>query len=296
MIAPRHLRRLGLPTADPRDRWARPPAVRDPALWLVALILGLELLAWSDPALRRDATAALGLIPAKTFGLMDFAGFPVSRWLEACGAGQPTALCQSLAAWQAAPAPAEPHRLFTYASVHADPLHAGVNAAALLYLARPLYGRLGGWRFLLFFLLAAAAGGVSVLVLDHLPDLYWHRQGGPASLSQFPGVSGTVPVVGASGAIFGLWLAGLRADWDRLRHLPRRLRRHSANRVLAVAATVGLGLNLAMMALPIGVSGEAHLGGAVFGFFCLPLFQRPSLHAARRGERRRSKRMGRRDG
>jgi membrane associated rhomboid family serine protease len=78
---------------------------------------------------------------------------------------------------------------FTYAFLHADLLHIGLNLAWLIPFGTALARRFGAWRFVLFMLVTAAAGALAQLLAT-------------------PGE--TVPVIGASAAISGAMAAAMR--------------------------------------------------------------------------------------
>lgn len=86
--------------------------------------------------------------------------------------------------WSAAPPPWRPYRsLLTYAFLHGGWVHLLSNLWILLIFGSSVEDRMGRLRFLLFYLLAAAAAGLMQYAVD------------PTS---------TVPVVGASGAVAGV--------------------------------------------------------------------------------------------
>ena len=78
---------------------------------------------------------------------------------------------------------------FTYAFLHADLLHIGVNLAWLLPFGTALARRFGTWRYVVFMLVVAAAGAFTHLI-------------------SHPGAM--VPMIGASAAISGAMAAALR--------------------------------------------------------------------------------------
>jgi membrane associated rhomboid family serine protease len=78
---------------------------------------------------------------------------------------------------------------FTYAFLHADLLHIGINVAWLLPFGTALARRFGAWRYVGFMLAVAAAGAFAHLVT--------HR-------------GAMVPMIGASAAISGAMAAALR--------------------------------------------------------------------------------------
>jgi membrane associated rhomboid family serine protease len=84
---------------------------------------------------------------------------------------------------------AELWTFFTYAFIHADLLHIGLNLAWLLPFGTALARRFGAWRYVSFMLVMAAAGAFAHLVTH-------------------PGAM--VPVIGASAAVSGAMAAAMR--------------------------------------------------------------------------------------
>lgn len=126
----------------------------------------------------------------------------------------------------------EPWRLLTYAFVHSPfpPfLHIVFNLFSLWVLGRIMEPLVGRWRFLGLYLLSALGGSVAVLLLA------------PNQV-----------VVGASGAIFGLFGA--------LFVIQRRLGGNSTQLLIV------LGLNLVIGFIPgFNISWQGHVGGLVVG-------------------------------
>ncbi|WP_454129478.1 rhomboid family intramembrane serine protease [Microbacterium aurum] len=124
---------------------------------------------------------------------------------------------------------AQPWRLLTVTLVHASIWHVALNMLALWALGRSLEPLLGRWRFFSLYLLSALGGSVLGALL-----------------------APTTPVVGASGAVWGL----LGAMFVIGRHL-------GAN-VTAIA--IILGLNLVITFLPnSNIAWQAHIGGGLVG-------------------------------
>lgn len=142
----------------------------------------------------------------------------------------------------------------TYALLHNGPGHLLGNLAGLAWLGPPLARRLGARRVLLAFWASALAGGAAFASLD----------------------AGPAPMVGASGAVFGL--AGLLAT------LGWRLRQR-AGVAPWPALSPSLGLALLLLAanlLSWWVQGgllawQAHLGGALAGAFLGAVLALPAL-------------------
>lgn len=141
-------------------------------------------------------------------------------------------------------------RLFTVVLVHApiteDPLHLLFNMYAL-YLAGPfveqLYGR---WRFLAFYLVAAA--GASLASFGFMPD-----GSGPLS-------------VGASGAIMGMFGVLITAEFIHKPMMNRASRGFVGQLVAMAAITMLYGI------VRPGIDNTAHGGGLVTGLWLGALF------------------------
>lgn len=127
----------------------------------------------------------------------------------------------------------EPWRLLTSAFAHSPsaPFHIMFNMLALWFIGQRLEATLGRGRFLGLYLASAIAGSVTWLVLQ--PVNSWS------------------PVVGASGAVFGLFGALFVVE----RHLGRDV--SGIFGILAINAVIGF--------LVPNIAWEAHLGGLVAG-------------------------------
>ena len=124
----------------------------------------------------------------------------------------------------------EPWRMLTTALVHGSILHVLLNMYTLWILGQILEPMLGRTRFLSLYLLSGLAGSLGVLFLSN------------------PGQ----PVVGASGAIFGLMGAFLV--------IQRRLGGSSTQLLILV------GINLVIGFLPgLNIAWQAHVGGLIGG-------------------------------
>lgn len=135
--------------------------------------------------------------------------------------------------WQLAPALVgynhEYLRLVTAAFLHYGPLHILLNMIALYVIGPPLERILGWWRFLVVYLLSALGGSVAILLLADV------RQ----------------PVVGASGAIFGLFAAALV------------LSRSVGFDTRSLLITIGINF-IFTFSVP-GISKQGHIGGFLVG-------------------------------
>ena len=121
------------------------------------------------------------------------------------------------------------YRLLTSAFLHVSLLHIGANMLALGIVGPPLERLLGRTRYLVLYLLAALGGSAAIFAFGS-PDQ---------------------PVVGASGAIFGLFAASLV--------LVRRLRL-DRNSLIAIIV-----LNFVFTFSVAGISKLGHIGGFVVG-------------------------------
>jgi membrane associated rhomboid family serine protease len=125
------------------------------------------------------------------------------------------------------------YRLLTSGFLHASLLHIGFNMLLLFMVGRMLEPALGTLRFTVLYFVALFAGSLGVMILD------------PNALT-----------LGASGAVFGLFGAGLI------------LARERGLDELAVQFGFLIGINLLFSLTANNVSIGAHLGGLIGGGIC----------------------------
>jgi rhomboid protease GluP len=126
----------------------------------------------------------------------------------------------------------------TYSVLHAGLAHLAVNMLTLLALGTSVLRRAGRWGFLEIYL-AATLGGAVGYALIGAPD---------------------IPMVGASGALFGL--AGALVGWDIADARTRRQSLWPALRLVLLLVV----LNVVLWVAADGrVAWQAHLGGGVAG-------------------------------
>ena len=127
----------------------------------------------------------------------------------------------------------------SYAFVHGGLLHMVFNMLILAHLGRETVARVGPAGFMLFFAVTSAGGGVAYAMLS----------------------TGTTPMLGASGAVFGLF--GAQAWWDIQLRRQRGLPLEPALRMVA-----GLVVMNVLLWWVVGgmLAWQAHLGGFVAGF------------------------------
>lgn len=128
----------------------------------------------------------------------------------------------------------EPWRFLTAAFLHGGTLHLALNMYALWIIGTALEPVLGRWRFTALYLLSALGGSTAVLLLANPVEQSW----------------GTY-VVGASGAVFGLFAA--------IFIVMRRFGRDATQILILLVINFVLGFIIA------NVSWQSHLGGAVVG-------------------------------
>jgi membrane associated rhomboid family serine protease len=133
----------------------------------------------------------------------------------------------------------EPWRLVTHAFLHAGFLHLGLNLLALVWLGPALERSLGSLRFAVLYALAAVCGGLAVTLVDEPQQ----------------------PVVGGSGALFGMMGAAVAIHMLQGRHLLEFLDYQGPSRLLGLIA-----VNLVLGFLMPSVSNAAHVGGLLGGF------------------------------
>lgn len=174
----------------------------------------------------------------------------------------------------------------THMLVHGDGLHLAINSVALLAFGGGIAHRIGGPRFLAFFAVCGLAGALAFFVFN-------------------PGLS--VPMVGASGAISGMFGAVMRFAFsqaddngpslaERAVHAPLMpLAEALLNpRILITSAALIFVNVLAIWGVNVAgpdaaIAWEAHIGGylaglALFGLFDVPQHEishshnKPTLH------------------
>ncbi len=153
------------------------------------------------------------------------------------------------------------HTLAAHMVAHGGLAHLLLNASVLLPLTPLVMVRLGtgpaGWgRFAALYAGSALAGAALYLALN----------------------PGGLPMVGSSGAIFGLWgaVARIGADGHMVPLRSVRIREE----VLLVAylnlVMAGIGYAIVQMEAGGGIAWEAHIGGFLFGLLAMPWLVSPT--------------------
>jgi membrane associated rhomboid family serine protease len=165
---------------------------------------------------------------------------------------------------------------FTYAFLHADLLHIGLNLAWLLPFGTALARRFGAWRYVVFMLVMSAAGAFAHLV-SH-----------PGAL---------VPMIGASAAISGAMAAAMRfafqaggplgvwqggdGDAYRVPAAPLLTTLRDPRFLLFLAVWIGLNALFGLGTVSIGgeegqqIAWQAHIGGFFAGLLLFKAFDPP---------------------
>jgi len=133
----------------------------------------------------------------------------------------------------------------TYGFLHGGLLHLGMNMLALYVLARSLSQAMSGGAMVGLYALSQVAAGVAQLWLSDSP----------------------LPVVGASGAIFGLAGAEIAIAARIL------LARGGSLRPLAGPVVQFVALNVALTLAVPNIAWQAHLGGALAGMVMGALYR-----------------------
>ena len=130
----------------------------------------------------------------------------------------------------------EPWRMVTSAFLHSSSfMHIAFNMYALWILGNALEPAFGRVRFLAVYLISALAGSVGVLLLSNMDSI-------------------DTPVVGASGAVFGLFGALF---------VVQRKRGGDLRQILILLA-----INVAIGFIIPNIAWQAHLGGLIAGALC----------------------------
>jgi membrane associated rhomboid family serine protease len=170
---------------------------------------------------------------------------------------------------------AELWTFFTYAFLHADLLHIGLNLAWLIPFGTALARRFGAWRYVAFMLITAAAGAFAQFISNPHAD---------------------VPMIGASAAISGAMAAAMRfvfqehgpletwrdgagnSEAYRIPAVPLLATFRDVRFILFLAVWMGLNALFGLGAVSFGVepgqqiAWQAHIGGFLAGLVLFTAF------------------------
>ena len=151
----------------------------------------------------------------------------------------------------------QPVQLITYMFMHGGFTHLFFNMFGLYMFGPPIEYQWGPKRFLLYYLVA----GFGALVLHFGVEYY------EINFMNYPPEIGDIPMVGASGAIFGLLAAfGMLYPNNIIQLLFPPIPMKAKYFVLLYA---GLELYLGISGRQAGIAHFAHIGGALFGFLLI---------------------------
>ncbi len=145
--------------------------------------------------------------------------------------------------------PYQPDVMFvSYAFLHAGVWHLLVNIIVLVVIGRRIIRHAGVWRFVVLYFTCVIGGAIGFALLT----------------------SKLQPMIGASGALFGLIAAKLL--WDAIDASNRKKSRFST---ILRPAVIMVALNLGSYLLASGhLAWETHLGGTITGLLLAPMLRR----------------------
>lgn len=163
---------------------------------------------------------------------------------------------------------------FTYAFLHADLLHIGVNLAWLLPFGTALARRFGTWRYIAFMLVVAAAGAFAHLV-SH-PGAMVPMIGASAAISG--AMAAALRFVFQQGGPLGLWRGDSKSDAYRVPAASLMATLRDPRFLMFLGAWIGLnaifGLGSVSIGEPAGqeIAWQAHIGGFLAGLLLFNAF------------------------
>jgi membrane associated rhomboid family serine protease len=168
---------------------------------------------------------------------------------------------------------AELWSFFSYAFLHADWLHIGLNLAWLLPFGSALARRFGAWRYTGFMLATAAAGAFAHLVTH--PGAMVPMIGASAAISG--AMAAALRFVFQNGGPLGLWRGEPNNDAYRVPASSLAATIRDPRFLIFLAAWMGLNLLVGLGTVSIGEEGQeiawqAHIGGFVAGFLLFNAF------------------------
>ncbi len=155
-------------------------------------------------------------------------------------------------------------RFVTYGFLHVGFMHLALNMLGLYMFAPIVEERFGRRKFLAIFLVSTMAGACLFLLLNAMGIAWMKSQGTPFALPGLLSNDPFVPLIGASGGVYGIILA---AAW--LRPNDEVLIMYIIPAKLKVLALVLIGVAVyTLLRQGANAGGEAaHLGGAIAGWW-----------------------------
>ncbi|WP_373550687.1 rhomboid family intramembrane serine protease [Haliscomenobacter sp.] len=209
------------------------------------LVFFVTLLVWGDPAPELMGTLLSGSGEFADWERYRFAlFFPTSPYFQ-------------------------PYQLVSHMFMHADIRHLLLNMLGLYMFGSALETFWGARRFLFYYLFAGFGGMILYLLVKYL-----EISSGNADEQLMKYYLQNVPMLGASGAIFGLMVGYGMLFPDNVISLlfpPISLK---AKYFVLIFAGLELVFGLGIVNLSSGVAHFAHLGGALFGFLLILYWQK----------------------
>jgi membrane associated rhomboid family serine protease len=178
---------------------------------------------------------------------------------------------------------------FTYAFIHADLLHIGLNVAWLLPFGTALARRFGTWRYAAFMLVVAAAGAFAHL-LSH-PGAMVPMIGASAAISG--AMAGALRFVFQQGGPLGLWRGERNGDAYRVPAASLLATMRDPRFLIFLGVWIGLNALFGLGSVSIGegagheIAWQAHIGGFLAGLVLFnafdPVIPRKQFDVRRRG-------------
>lgn len=156
----------------------------------------------------------------------------------------------------------KPFQIATHMFMHGDPMHLAFNMLSL-YIFGPMVEMTWGHKRFLFYYLFCGIGAYAL----HLGIQYWELEQAGIDPTTW-----NVPMLGASGAIFGIYVAFGYLFPNQVISLlfpPISLKAKYFVPIMA-----GLELFYGVKGYSTGIAHFAHLGGAVFGFILIMIWYR----------------------
>ena len=156
----------------------------------------------------------------------------------------------------------QPYQIVTHMFMHGGTLHLFFNMFALFMFGPPIEAMWGPRRFLFYYFLTGFGALLLHIIVQYIELTYF---GAPAYLAH-------IPMLGASGAIFGLLLAyGMLFPNNIIQLIFPPIPIKAKYFVLILA---GIDLFLGLGGFNTGIAHFAHLGGALFGFLLIFYWRR----------------------
>jgi len=162
---------------------------------------------------------------------------------------------------------------FTYAFLHADLLHIGLNVAWLLPFGTALARRFGTWRYVAFMLVVAAAGAFAHLVTH--PGAMVPMIGASAAISG--AMAAALRFVFQQGGPLGLWRLDRPGDSYRVPAAPLLSTLRDPRFLIFLGVWIGLNALFGVGSVSMAAEGQeiawqAHIGGFLAGLFLFAAF------------------------